>query len=185
MTLETWASLEPHERGELVDGYLVEEEIADFVHDLVVGGIIGMVGTWTLPRGGLVAASEAKFGVSADRGRKPDATVYLPGRPRPAARGLIRVPPTIAIEVVSPTPKDAKRDRVEKLAEYAAFGIAYYWIVDPQLRTLEVLELGTDGRYVHASAASEGTMTNIPGCADLTLDLDELWRSIDELDAPP
>jgi Uma2 family endonuclease len=178
MTLDDWYALDRTENGEIVDGFLVDEEEADFAHALAVAWIIATLGRWTEPRGGLVAASRAKFVVAQDRGRKPDATVYLASRP--PTRGLIRVPPTIAVEVVGPTPKDAKRDRVEKLGEYAAFGIAFYWIVDPQLRTLEVLELGSDRRYVHALAASDGILSDVPGCPDLTIDLDDLWRYLDE-----
>jgi Uma2 family endonuclease len=177
-----WAALPSDEPGELVDGALVEEEMADYVHAFVVAWIITMVGGWAFPRDAWVAASDARFGVSEDRGRKPDATVYLPDAPRPPARGLVTVPPSIAIEVVSPTPRDARRDRVEKLGDYAGFGVAYYWIVDPQLRTFDVLELGEDGRYVHALAVTGGQV-EVPGCDGLTLDLDELWRRVDALPA--
>lgn len=64
--------------------------------------------SWILPQGGRAAGSDAKFAVSAKRGRKPDLTVFLPGR-LPPRRGLIRVPPQIAVEIVSATPKDGGR----------------------------------------------------------------------------
>ena len=91
------------------------------------------------------------------------------------------MPPDLAVEIISPRPRDTRRDRVDKLTEYAAFGIRYYWLVDPELRTVEVLELGGDGRYVHALGAASGTIDPVPGCEGLVLDLDELWETIDRL----
>lgn len=95
-------------------------------------------------------------------------------------RGPIRVPPDIVVEVVSPTPVDGRRDRIEKLADYAAFGVRWCWLIDPSLRVLEVFELGLNRRYVHALAAAEGTVA-IPGCAGFTLDLDALWADVARL----
>lgn len=182
LSLDEWFALPEDEPGELVDGRLVEEEAPDYLHELLVALLGRLLGNWTSPQGGLVGGSDAKFAVSSGRGRKPDLTVYLPGGRRPPARGLIRVPPDIAIEIVSPTPRDGRRDRVEKLADYAAFGVAWYWILDPQLRSLEVLELDPQGRYLHVLGASTGTLEKIPGCEGLTLDLDALWAAIDNLE---
>jgi Uma2 family endonuclease len=165
-----------------VDGHLEEEEVPDYLHELLVSLLIQILGNWTSPRGGLVAGSDAKFAVASGRGRKPDLTVYLPGGRRPPARGLIRVPPDIAIEVVSSTPRDGRRDRVEKLADYAAFGVSWYWLLDPQLRSFEVLELDAQGRYLHVLGASTGMLTEIPGCEGLSFDLDALWAAIDSLE---
>ncbi len=142
----------------------------------------GVSGTGSSRKGGWSPAPGAKLAIGSRRGRKPDLTVYLPGSRRPPARGLIRVPPDIAIEIVSPTPRDGRRDRVEKLADYAAFGVAWYWLLDPQLRSLEVLELDPQGSYLHVLGATTGTLEKVPGCDGLTLDLDALWAAIDKLE---
>ena len=87
--------------------------------------------------------------------------------------------PDIMVEVVSPDPRDRRRDRIEKLHEYATFGVRWYWLVDPEARSLEILRLGEDGLYIHALDAAEGTI-DVAGCEGLTLDLDALWRELDE-----
>lgn len=181
MTFAEWVALPEDEPGELVDGWLVEEEVPDAIHEVIVAWVIRMLGGWVIPQGGLVLGSEAKFAVSAPRGRKPDASAYLPASRKPPRRGAIGVPPDIMVEVVSPTPRDARRDRVEKLHEYAAFGVRWYWIIDPQERTLEILELGPDGRYVHALSVADGVVDRVPGADGLTLDLDALWSEVERL----
>ena len=179
--MSDWLEMPEDEPGELVDGRLEEEEVPDFVHEFIVTLLAQCFTNWVVPRGGVVGGSDAKLTLAPDRGRKPDLTVYLPGSALPPRRGPIHVPPDVAVEVVSPSPKDTRRDRVDKLAEYAAFGIRYYWLVDPELRTVEILELGEDGRYVHALGASSGVIDPVPGCEGLSLDLDQLWQTIDRL----
>lgn len=181
MSLAEWAAMPEEEPGELVDGWLEDEEAPSYEHEIIVAWIIRMLGNWLAPRGGFVGGSEAKFGVRPSRGRKPDASAYPPGSRKPPRQGIIDVPPDLMVKVVSPTPKDGRRDRVEKLNEYAAFGVRWYWLVDPQLRSLEVLELGQDGSYVHALDATDGVIENVPGCEGLSLDLDALWWELDRL----
>jgi len=182
LSLDEWSALPEDTPGEWARGHLVQEEVPDFVHELLVALLVRLLGNWVFPEGGLVAGSEAKLGVSSERGRKPDVSVYLPGSERPPARGLIRVPPDIAVEVVSSTPRDGRRDRVEKMRDYAAFGVRFYWILDPQLRSLEIFELGADGRYVQALGATGGPVEEIPGCEGLQIDLDALWQEVDRLE---
>jgi len=180
MTLAEWAELPEEEPGELVAGWLEEEEVPDYVHELAVAWLIHALYAWVGPRGGLVAGSDAKFAVRGQQGRKPDLSMYFADSPKPPRRGLVRTPPDVAVEVISPKPRDVRRDRVEKLDDYATFGVRFYWILDPEIRSLEIYELGSDGRYVHALGASAGKIP-IPGCADLELDLDSLWAQIDRL----
>jgi Uma2 family endonuclease len=180
MSLAEWARLPEDEPGELVEERLVEEEVPDAVHETIVRWLLVALSTWIVPRGGLSFGSELKYAVQSTRGRKPDLSAYFPGRV-PPRRGLVRVPPDLMIEIVSPSPRDARRDRVEKLGEYAAFGVRFYWIVDPGLRLLEIYELGDNGRYQHALGAGDGEIASIPGCDGLTLDLDAMWAELDRL----
>jgi Uma2 family endonuclease len=177
MTLEEWADLDEDVEGELVDGVLTEEEMPSFLHEIIVAWLIRTLGAWAERRRGQVAASEAKVVVGRRRGRKPDLSVYLPNRMPALADSLVRVPPHLVVEVVSPRPRDARRDRVDKRRDYARAGIPYYWIVDPQLHRLDVFALGTSGRYRVALTAAGGGV-RVPGCPGLALDLDALWRAV-------
>lgn len=51
----------------------------------------------------------------------------------------------------------------------------------PELRSLEILELGADGRYVHALGATSGVIDPVPGCEGLVLDLDALGDEVERL----
>ena len=55
-------------------------------------------------------------------------------------------PPALVVEVVSPGKANEDRDYRYKRSEYAARGIAEYWIVDPQINVVTVLIL-VDGFY--------------------------------------
>jgi Uma2 family endonuclease len=185
LTIEEWADLDEDEPGELVDGLLVEEETPTFIHELVVAWLLVMFDSWIGARGGLVFGSEAKFRVGPRRGRKPDVSVYFSGR-RPAMRASVTdVPPEVAVEILTARPRDSRRDRVDKMEDYARFGIHWYWIVDPEMRILEIYELEPGGRFARALGAGEGRLESVPGCEGLTIELDALWTKIDALLAEP
>lgn len=181
MSIAEWEAMPEDEPGELVDGRLEEEEMPSFVHESIVVALTTLFKNWLAGRRGFVFGSEAKFALNPTRGRKPDLSVFLPGGRKPPPRGASRVAPDILVEVVSPSPRDARRDRVVKLQEYAEFGVRWYWIVEPELRSVQILELGPDKRYTIAVNASENVV-DVPGCDGLSLDLDALWREADLLE---
>ncbi len=184
MSLEAWADLDEDEEGELVDGVLVEEEVPTFVHERIVAFLVALLGAWARPRPILLGGSDGKFAVTAKRGRKPDLFAYLPGSKRPRMNASIsHIPPDIVVEVVSARPRDVRRDRVEKLSEYAKFGVKSYWLVDPVARTFEILLLGADGHYSHRVSVLGGRIEEVPLCEGLVIDLDALWTELDQLDA--
>lgn len=82
---------------------------------------------------------------------EPDIMVLLPGsRGRQTSRG-IEGPPDLLIEVLSPANRE--HDTVRKRALYARGGVREYWIVDPELRTIEII--GEDGQTEQLVAAAD------------------------------
>lgn len=88
LSIEEWAAMPEDEPGELVSGWLVEEEVADYEHETVLSFINAALRAWSAPRGGFVAGSEAKFAVGENQGRKPDlgGQRHAPRLPRARAR---------------------------------------------------------------------------------------------------
>jgi Uma2 family endonuclease len=97
---------------------------------------------------------------------QPDL-VYL-DRTRLAAisdRG-IEGPPTLVVEILSPT--TTLIDRSTKLQLYARHGIPYYWIVDPEARTIEAYRVAGNS-YTLATQASGSQPASLPPFLDLAL----------------
>jgi Uma2 family endonuclease len=97
---------------------------------------------------------------------QPDIVYLDPGRlPAVTSRG-IEGPPTLVVEVLSPS--TAVIDRAVKRQLYARHGIPYYWIVDPDARRIEAYGLA-EGAY---QAAEAGLFPPFPG---LRLDPAAIW----------
>ncbi len=58
-------------------------------------------------------------------------------------------PPLLVVEIVSPGELQRDRDYIAKRIQYQDRAIPEYWIVDPQLGSVLVLEL-TDNGYIEA-----------------------------------
>jgi Uma2 family endonuclease len=73
----------------------------------------------------------------------------------------------LVMEVVSPDPKDRKRDLETKPREYARAGIPEYWIIDPEQGRIQVLTLEGKVYRVHGDfgAGTQATSALLPGFA--------------------
>ena len=94
----------------------------------------------------LIAYKDTEIEVSGRRARcrLPDLLVHTQ-ESKAALKGAKRAtitrdtpPPALVIEIVSPGTTNRTRDYRYKRTEYAARGIAEYWIVDPQERQITI-----------------------------------------------
>jgi len=74
---------------------------------------------------------------------QPDLVVFC-DRSKLTDRGA-RGAPDIAVEILSPSTQ--KKDLNEKFNLYQRHGVREYWVVDPGNRSIQVWQLGPEGRY--------------------------------------
>ena len=133
LTLEQWDALEldPTRRWELSEGTLTMSPRPDLWHQRISKRLTRLLddhlpdGLEALPE--IEVITRAAFPPSV---RDPDIVV-VPDRVfehRPARVAATDV--VLVVEIVSPGSRGT--DHVMKLHEYAAAGIAHYWIVDPE-----------------------------------------------------
>ena len=84
----------------------------------------------------------------------------------------IEGPPTLAIEILSPS--TAVIDRVRKRELYARYGVPNYWLVDLEARDIEACLLRA-GRYVVAARVSGAEPVDLPPFIGLALVPASLW----------
>jgi Uma2 family endonuclease len=85
----------------------------------------------------------------------------------------LRIVPAWCLEVLSPG--TASDDRALKLPLYASTGVGHVWLIDPELRIVEVYE-SVGGRPTLAATARESEIVRLPPF-DLELSLGTWWRS--------
>lgn len=103
---------------------------------------------------------------------QPDLVFLDPTRRSAVSRRGIEGPPTLAVEIISPSTTGI--DRATKRQLYARYGVPYFWLVDPEARMVEALGLGA-GTYAVALRASGPRPIGIPPFPDLGLVVERLW----------
>jgi Uma2 family endonuclease len=83
--------------------------------------------------------------------------------------------PDWSCEVLSPSTE--KIDRSEKLAIYAAAGVRHVWLINPTIRTLEVLRIG-DGKCVTLSVHCDDQQFRAEPFEAILLELATLWADL-------
>ena len=79
--------------------------------------------------------------------------------------------PDLVIEILSLSTAD--RDRQLKLALYARFGVREYWIVDPDSKSIQVMELGDEGYDIIRNYESGEALSSV--LPEFRATLDEIF----------
>jgi Uma2 family endonuclease len=103
---------------------------------------------------------------------QPDLVYLDPTRAHLISERGIEGPPTLVIEILSPS--TTRIDRTIKTDLYQRYRVPYYWIVDADARTVEVYGLA-EGRYTLIARVSSTGPASLPPFPDLPLVPAALW----------
>jgi len=104
--------------------------------------------------------------------RRPDILFFSTARQHLVTDTNPEGVPDLAVEVISPS--GVRIDRRDKFAQYAAAGIAFYWLVDPAAKTFEAYAR-RDGAYREVARGGGDENVTAEPFADLSIDLARLW----------
>lgn len=106
---------------------------------------------------------------------QPDLVVISTARRHLVSRRGVEGAPDLVVEVISPD--YASKDQVLKRHLYERFGVAEYWLVDPESRSVVTLSL-QNGRFVEVlqlRATGVATSTVFPA---VRVALEDLFREL-------
>jgi Uma2 family endonuclease len=167
-------------RYELVNGALVVMPVESDMNNLIAMFLLNQL-LQRFPYY-LIAHKDTEIEVSGRRAtcRLPDLIVHTE-ESKAALSGAKRSmitrdmpPPALIIEVVSPGSTNRTRDYRHKRTEYAARGVAEYWIVDVEEQKITVCQW-VDGAYEDAIAQGNERIPSVV-IADLTLTVEQVFQ---------
>ncbi len=164
---------EDGKRYQILDGELFVTPAPSLWHQIIVGNLVWHLENYVRPRAcGRVLSAPLDVILADSSIAQPDVVYVDNSRSSLMSRRGIEGAPTLLVEVLSPSSSVA--DRRVKLALYARYGVPFYWIVDPETRTLEAYAR-EEPDYRLAMRASGGDPCGPPPFPDLGLVVDTLW----------
>ena len=163
--------------GEIVDGELIVTPRPSRKHGLaatVLGsrltppyyfGESGGPGGWVF-----IIEPEISFGANII---VPDLAGWRRDKfPEHEDHNWISVAPDWVCEIISPS--TAKVDKADKLPIYAKHGVSHLWLIDPDVKTLDVFRLES-GKWLFLGTSAENDCIRAEPFLDIEIALGDLW----------
>ena len=156
--LERWP--EDGRRYELYDGEVYEVPSPFPLHQMVSARLHLALAGYVREHGGIVLYAPLDIVLTEYDVVQPDLLLFTREREHLVdARNVTRVPPDLAVEILSPG--TAMNDRGRKKQLLARHGVREFWLVDPEAERVEVYALNGD-QFVLANMANGPALVKSP-----------------------
>ncbi len=153
-------AIQPHEKGEFINGKVIMHSPARAAHVEITCRLVTLLRAHTQQhRLGKVLSEKAMISLTRND-YEPDVCFF--GKEKSAAihpDSLRLAAPDLAAEVLSPGTE--ARDRGVKMDDYAAHGVAEYWIIDPDAETVEQYVSDDSEPYALRMKSSTGMLVSV------------------------
>lgn len=128
---------------QLIEGELIMTPAPNPIHQIILGNIVEKIRQFTKGKG-LVLFSPVDLYLDDENAFQPDL-IFIPNEKKHIIKkDGIYGPPDLVIEILSPS--TAHYDLREKFRVYERAGVKEYWIVDPEIKSIEVYGR-SEGRF--------------------------------------
>lgn len=139
---------------ELSDGVISIMPPPSYEHQRIVANFYRLLYSFVVGQNlGEVAFAPLAVRLWPGKIREPDVLFYSHAH-ADRLGGTISGVPDLVAEVVSPGSR--RLDRQEKFVEYARAGVAEYWLIDPEQKTVTLFVLGEEGAFGLVGQAGMG-----------------------------
>ncbi len=170
LTWDDYRLLPDDERWELIDGELYSMSPSPLDrHQLALGALHAIFYNYLRGKKCRPVMAPMDLKLSDENVVQPDLMVICDPK---QFKGHLEGPPTLVVEVLSPSTES--KDRHRKLSLYARFGVPEYWIVSPFPPYVEILRL-QNGTFVLHRAFEKGETLVSESFPGLEINLDEVF----------
>lgn len=146
------------ERYQLIEGEVISPPMAKQVHQFIITQLMWFLSNVVLPQQvGRLYTAPMDLYLDGQNYYQPDIFFVARDNPRCVLteNDIWRGPPDLVVEVLSKS--TAKHDRLEKFDAYEHNGVREYWMIDPDVRLVEVYTLNEQGAYQRRAYADGDT----------------------------
>ncbi|MBV8517386.1 MAG: Uma2 family endonuclease [Acidobacteria bacterium] len=168
LTYEDYCDLpDDGKRYEIIDGELYVNPAPNLKHQRVIVNLVLALGFFVRDHKlGDVYVAPTDVVLSKTDVVQPDVLFITNENADRLTRANVQGAPDLAIEVLSES--NRRHDEVIKRKRYEGFGVAEYWIVDPELELVKVFRRGADDKFerpMEISVEEGGALTSalLPG----------------------
>jgi len=163
-------------RYEVIEGELFVSRSPGLTHQIVSDNIVFLIRDYLRSHSIGIVVSTPGLILSRFSGVIPDIVFFSnPSRDRVVSGERLVSAPDLVIEILSRGVDNSRRDRIAKRRLYAKHGIPEYWIVDCQLRVVEIFRLeGTSLELAATFGDNDDVSTStLPG---FTCQISEIFK---------
>lgn len=179
LTYDDYASLDDHNRYELVQGQLeLMSPSPSTTHQLLSSEIYEQI-SFSCKINYFIFFAPIDVILSPTDVRQPDIVLVNRKRIDILTNRGIEGTPNLIIEILSPS--SLKRDKIDKIKTYAQFNIPEYWIVDPNSGTLEQYVL-KEHRYEIINIFQEDEKITSPNITCVSFTMKKVMDNIPKIE---